>query len=308
MVLYFSTKFIDQVAEKTTFEMNFLARDLSLLIDSVYASPGNLMIDYPNSTFWFSFAFNDRTVKVFEGKEVVKSIRTYYPFIENQGLVLERIITPKRMLKSEEKTKRDSFFVGNFYTQAPDLSPETSVKLRLVRYGDIIDVEKQNESVVDLRTLRCSMIGAKGVFPREVASIWTQNNDLKQEIEKVRSGLHKVIILIRYGENPDTSINNIKAYVPVNQANFAQSKYLGCRILNELISNKALASLIKNDNLMDFTGLSVVPVDIGLDSQEKYTIILEIGNTQIEEAKSILSNKKVLNDAIGISIENALIG
>jgi len=308
LVLYFSTNFIDEVAEKTTFEMNFLARDLSLLVDSIYASPGNFMIDYPDTTFWFSFAFKDLSVKVFEGEEVIKKIRTQYPFMENQGLKLERIITPARTLKPEERTKGDAFFVGNFYAQKPELSPETSVRLRLVRYGDIIDVEKQNESVMDLRALRCSEIGAKSAFPRDVASVWTQKEDIKSEVERVRSGLHRIIILIRYGDNPDTSINNIKAYVPVNQVKFAQSKYLGCMVLNELLSNKAVMSLIKNDNLADFTGLSVVPVDIGLSQEEKYIIILEIGNTGIEEARNILSHKDVLNDAVGKSIENVLVG
>ncbi|MFC1704942.1 hypothetical protein ACFLZ6_01285 [Nanoarchaeota archaeon] len=310
LVLYYSTKYIDTIAEKTTFEKNFLARDLGLLTDAVYVSPGNLVIDYPNSTLWFGFSFGENRVSVFESSDAMEHGKGKYSYMEEKGLEFEKTISPEKDVEDKKSLVHKIPFINNFYAFAPDLEPGTFVNLRFLRAGDTIDIVEQKEQVPNLKQLKCSAIGVKSGFSGDYISTWSTAS-IKQAITDAKKtegkkGIHDIIILFRHGNNPDKTVNNIKAYIPINQENFAQSKYLGCAILNELITNEELKKTIKEEQLVDITGISVVPIDVGLTKDNKHVVVIEIGNAQIEQEKSILAKERVLNRAIKTSIENAL--
>ena len=308
IVLYLTTKYIDDIAEKTTFEKNFLARDLALLTDTVYTPSGNLWMDYPNTTLWFSFSFGDNLVKVFEGKIPPVRIRARYPYIEDKDLRLQKMITPIKDIEEKKPITEHIPLIKNFYSYQPELKQGTFVNLRFLRSGDSIDVDEQKEIAPDLRKLKCSLFGRKPDFPQGERNYYTSWStvSIEEALMEERPGIHNITILFRYGNNSDKTINNIKAYIPINQVNLAESKYLGCLILNELIANKELKSAIQDENLVDFTGLSVVPIDVGLARADRYTLVLEIGNLQIEQDKDILAKEQILNRAIKTSIENAI--
>lgn len=104
--------FVNSVVESTIFEKNYLARDLAMLTNTVYSSPGDLSYTYSETSrkFMFFFDFKHNGVEVTDkssagfsssipgdsnirGKEVAESdLPASYPFAENKNLVFGPVI------------------------------------------------------------------------------------------------------------------------------------------------------------------------------------------------------------------------
>lgn len=70
------------IQETTYFEKNFLVRDMATVINALYASPGNIIVNYDKSTYWFSYEFNKDNVAVFDETSTLK-MKTRYPIISD---------------------------------------------------------------------------------------------------------------------------------------------------------------------------------------------------------------------------------
>ncbi len=65
------TMFVAQIANSTLLEKNYLARDIALLVDTAYASPGQLNYVYERDISRYIVAFEDNHVKVRTESDVI---------------------------------------------------------------------------------------------------------------------------------------------------------------------------------------------------------------------------------------------
>ncbi|MEK6947427.1 MAG: hypothetical protein AABX32_07515 [Nanoarchaeota archaeon] len=98
--------FINSVVDSTIFEKNYLARDLAMLTNTVYSSPGDLSYIYSENSgkHMFIFDFKHNSVQVTDkssaglsssipGKENTDStLPASYPFAENKNLAFGPVI------------------------------------------------------------------------------------------------------------------------------------------------------------------------------------------------------------------------
>ncbi len=54
------------ISASTWFEKRYLAKDIALSVDTLYASPYDITIAYPHETFSFSYRFSKNSVTVFD--------------------------------------------------------------------------------------------------------------------------------------------------------------------------------------------------------------------------------------------------
>ena len=74
---------VNSEVKGTTFEKNYFARDSALLINTIYASPGDIEYNYPDKTDNFIFDFRQNKVGVYEQHEQVEGGIVEYPFAED---------------------------------------------------------------------------------------------------------------------------------------------------------------------------------------------------------------------------------
>jgi len=79
-------QFITDVVEQTIFEKNYLARDLSLLVNTLYAAPGEVSYNYGEDLNSFILNFEESKLSVFEKDEKEEDVITFYLFAENEEL------------------------------------------------------------------------------------------------------------------------------------------------------------------------------------------------------------------------------
>lgn len=308
IVFFLMLWYVDQVVESTTFEKNFLARDSALLIDALYASPGNIAIDYPQNTFWFSFNFDKNKVEVYEaGSSSIRKPDSY--FIEDKNIKFEhKEIKPEREVENKESIIEKYFTpLSYFYTSGPDLEEGTFVRLIFGKIGKEIIVDEQGKIELEDKLLECPDVkedgtpaGAQPVYIRPIINPGTLTQD---EINSVRGA--SVSILTFLGDYPDENINDIRAYISSSEGK-EKSKRLACLILNNIIKNDELKAIIKNNNLLGITGIGISPTDSwSVVDEGNVVVILKIGNINIENDKNIIRNDEA-RAAIDSSINRAV--
>ena len=87
---------IAKQSSSTRFEKTFLAKDIAMFVDSIYASPNNLVVKYPQKTHDFSFRFEKSKVIVFN-KEESFTLEESFPFTEDTKIEFEyKVIPPEQ--------------------------------------------------------------------------------------------------------------------------------------------------------------------------------------------------------------------
>lgn len=87
---------VNSEVKGTAFEKNYFARDSALLINTIYASPGDIEYNYPDKTGNFIFDFKQNKVGVYEQHELVEGGVAGYPFAEdiNYYFIYKKILPP----------------------------------------------------------------------------------------------------------------------------------------------------------------------------------------------------------------------
>ena len=138
--------YVDRASEETTFEKNFLARDIALLIDALYASPGNVNLEYPQDTFWFTFEFNKNQVQVYDVTEIPTPTlidRAVYPYIEDSNLEFSyKIITPENKAKKSKSILVRYPPFSWFTSDRPAEEEGTSVSLSFIKTTKALGVNE----------------------------------------------------------------------------------------------------------------------------------------------------------------------
>src|SRR3989338_359714 len=79
-------KFVNDVAEQTIFAKNYFARDMSLLVNALYAAPGKVTTyTYDEDTSGFIFDFKDNRLTVYEDGDSVDNRNIFYLYAENKN-------------------------------------------------------------------------------------------------------------------------------------------------------------------------------------------------------------------------------
>lgn len=85
--------FVVQLATNTMMEKNYFARDLALVLDTAYASPGNLNYEYEGNASKFIVAFDNNRVGVKMQSDVLA--KEYWFADSGQGAVTEEFVEPE---------------------------------------------------------------------------------------------------------------------------------------------------------------------------------------------------------------------
>ena len=76
---------VNSEVKSTTFEKIYFARDNAMLINTIYAGPGNIQYDYQEKTDNFIFDFKQNKVEVYEQQEKIEGGAIGYPFAEDKN-------------------------------------------------------------------------------------------------------------------------------------------------------------------------------------------------------------------------------
>ena len=79
-------KFVNDVAEQTIFAKNYFARDMSLLVNALYAAPGEVSYIYNEDTSNFIFDFNSNKLTVYEEGDTEENRNILYFYAENENI------------------------------------------------------------------------------------------------------------------------------------------------------------------------------------------------------------------------------
>ena len=77
--------FVSSESAGSAFEKNYLARDNSLLISTIYSSPGDVTYNYPEKVEKYVFDFRYGRVEVYEEKEFIDAGTIGYPFSQDKN-------------------------------------------------------------------------------------------------------------------------------------------------------------------------------------------------------------------------------
>lgn len=99
--------YIDSVAKDTLFEKSYLSKDIALMINTIYASPGELSYTYANDKAElnkFEFNFGDQKVRIKEAKSD-KKLDVEYPYGEDlkTPFSAQRISNSNKLVFSKTK-------------------------------------------------------------------------------------------------------------------------------------------------------------------------------------------------------------
>jgi len=269
--------FVDDIRDNSLFEKMFLARDLAILIDTLYVAPGSVDVNYLKDTFWFSYHFAPGKVEVYDETDGIDLRRETYFFVEDNNIFFE-----EKELSYEEE-------------------PEKKVQLRFLKSEDRIEV-KEGIGVDGIPKILCpklesvETVEGKTLFtPALIPLSHLGNREFK---EKVKGAF--VAVISYAGSDIDSNVNNIIAYVFSSSPKMKESRRMACLILNEIISNEELKKIIEKNNLNNITGINVALTD-GFDilEQGNIAILLKIGNKEIEKEKNILENEEAMQAIMG---------
>jgi len=78
-------QFVNDVAEQTIFAKNYFARDMSLLVNALYAAPGDVAYIYNEDTSKFIFGFSNNKLTVYEQGDSEDNRNIFYFYAENEN-------------------------------------------------------------------------------------------------------------------------------------------------------------------------------------------------------------------------------
>lgn len=83
--------FVKDAATQTVFEKNYLSKDISSLINTLYSSPGEIEYAYNENTKPFILDFRQSQLEIYK-KEEKSSPHIFYPFAEDKGIKFNHVV------------------------------------------------------------------------------------------------------------------------------------------------------------------------------------------------------------------------
>ncbi|MBI4918366.1 N-acetylmuramoyl-L-alanine amidase [archaeon] len=320
IVLLYLLWFVNGTAAKTSFERQFLSKDLSLIIDTILSLPGNFNLLYsphkPEFQGNFTFMFSNETVTVKDEGE------NYNRYLGRKDIILK----PTTIIPSKEGTilkiikTGDQIDVSNIYEKKKVFDRQincygTHKKINsfILDAGHLFNPESKyndpgfmNEEVkeADLTLILGQAIKnlAKD-FTFEETRFLERATEGKQagldtpisiteRIEKIKNSQSDALVSLHFG-NYDGKFY-LKAFV--HPKNFEENYKLACSVINEV------AQGLYSEHDKEIDGLAVIPLnpDYSGDKNNKVLsakdgFVLEVGSVQ-----NHLTDKELLTVAKGV--------
>ena len=288
----------------------YLARDMALVIDTLFSSPGNVIINYTQNVSNYYIDFNKNSTTVYKKTQIDGMS---YKFVGYKGFEMD--LTLENPAKIQFAKINDEIFIGeslkkNLNTLQCDETTGESLKDKKI----LVDPGYEKDNVNPSNEI----CGIANSFIFKVTNAWvnyfnifsTRNIHEYDEDEGIisincndpsktdESSEADVVISLRAGKDEDTTKNNIKAFIVSGSVKEKESRKLACLIINYILENKALDGI-------KITGASIVPVDVEATDkdfpegiQDEIFVMLEIGNSESDNGKELLKKIPELGDSI----------
>jgi len=288
MVLSFIFSYIGEVGEQTSFQKRFLANDLALMVDTLYASPGNIYINYPQNTLWFGVSFTTNQVEVFEKEKDSPNLKETAYFLEDKNVdfVYESFI-PKERYKEKKSFFKKYFPIFDLMNRFKhDITINQTLNLTFFKSDK--DIKMSDGGPLPILTqIRCDtdpelddseFIFLKGSGDND---FFQSNLYVFNELGKVIGGeelsdeveANSIIFTVIFKENQESDY--IKSYFDAELSNELLSP-ISCNLVNEILSTgfgeAAYAASIPSNKIT-----LNEKVELGF-SQYKNIMLLEMGN------------------------------
>lgn len=288
VITFFLLKYVGKVGDTTTFQKRFLAEDMSLLIDTLYAVPGNVYINYPQTTLWFGIQFSKNTVEVFEEENEARGFRGRGDFIEDKRTKFQYgTYKPK-----DKFVKKENFFekylpIFVLLSESQKIEKNQTLNLTFIKKDNELEVVN-NQPFPNLNNLYCQntsnlqlifvIDNNNGNFYNSAGNLFDELGSTVEKNDLISMNIRgKVLLYLKLNEK--ASFNYIKSYY---DAELDIASGISCSLANELsnlYNTEVVATIPWNKaSLIDKSGISSSNI-----------LILEIGKN------GAFSNKELEN-------------
>ena len=290
----------------------YLAKDMALVMDSLYSSPGgNLIVNYTQNASKFTVSIDEEKALLYKAGIGTDEISRKFIGTGTDKIDEKLLEKPDKIqfAKIGNEILIDNLIKANLNILTCDeFSGEKLINKKiLVDPGYEKNSIKPSGEMCGIANSFVSKLTATGVsslnifstrnldeYDENVGIISINCNDLSKS-EKLYDA--DVVISLRSGKDKDTT-NNIKAFIVSGSEKEKESKKLACLIINSILENKDLGDI-------KITGASVVPINLEVTDNDfpdgiknKIFVMLEIGNTESEQGKLLLEKVSELGDSI----------
>jgi len=325
-LLLISTSF--RIADSKTPNKVYVANDLALVMDSIFSSPGNIIINYTENVSNYTIEFNKDSILIYSIDKNLDNVERKFvgykdytmdiKFTKPKSIQFARIggeiIVDKKINKNintlscnkiiidnTENLKDKKILVDPGYEKGKTKPSEEMCNIANSFIFKITNAWVNYPNILSTRNFKYS--GDKGIL--------SINCDDPSKSDKPSEA--DVIISLRTGKDNDIEKNNIKAFIVSGSDKEKESKKLACLIINSILENKDLDEV-------NITGVSIVPVDLETTDEnfpkyiflkngekaenfnaadfDKIFVLLEIGNSESEDGKELLKKITKLGDSI----------
>ncbi|NQV09291.1 N-acetylmuramoyl-L-alanine amidase [Candidatus Woesearchaeota archaeon] len=292
MVFVILLAYVNSIRDNTLLEKNYLARDVALMVDSVYAAPGKINVGYSFGSIDlldFSFGFNEQRAGVLEenGEQTIK-----FPYADNKIFFSPLSIGFMRtgeliFIRSSNRLRIGGDIKENLNKiDCPVVETKEDKKRMIIDAGhggsdsgfvntnDALNESKITQQIARVFGLYMEDMKDEGFFVEFTRDVrYDSERPMDKRLLVIGQSSSNILISMHVGED-DEEINNIKAFVPFESK---KSVKLACNIINSLL-----------DEYDDITGASIIPSE-DIILQKPVSVLLELGNIQAD--KDILNKK-----------------
>ncbi|MBI2576924.1 hypothetical protein HYV84_06930 [Candidatus Woesearchaeota archaeon] len=334
VVFLIAVRYVDFQLDQTTFEKRYLANDIALLVDALYASPHPIVYSYPQQTFWFTYGFQKKGIIVSENTLLAsKAGATFTP--DANAPFPEKDLVPEKPIADSNSIIKTFLKPLDWFTSPKFTLPEgASVKINFVRTPKGIDVAEKPFSLPPF-AIPCPILSVKENLgdltflldagdekeknPAITGSIIaTAATILKQKAKQLLHTRQGTIEAPANDRLPETEVDAAKKQaditIRVETGNYADERlvlkaYYAPSANPELeMKSKKLACLAANEfgkKLPGLEGASLIESPFAGIPADKIGVVLKIGNRNIPPDQNPLAQPSALSD-MGISLAAAI--
>jgi len=260
-VYWILQSYIDSVAKDTMFEKSYLSKDLALLIDTIYSSPGEVDYLYTNDRAElnkFEFDFDKQKVSVveIEGKEKIK---VEYPYGEDL-----------RFPYSGKKIQRVNQIALSKTKSNLEINPNFKSKIEKIKCPDIntkLDVKKLRILIYSSEAGTAENIGKK--LAEKLKSSFKEATYSDLDKAKAKSKDFDLILGVKFNiDDKEKNVIKTSIYSLASEDVKEKSHKLACRMINKLIDE---------DYPITYAYMGIYDL-MPIKEKDKINVVLDLGN------------------------------
>ena len=315
--------YVRSVERDTLFDKIYLTKDIALLINTAYSSPGNLFYTYSSDELdlsLFDFYFKDGFVTI---KENPDGNELYFPYAADSSFETElpNIVSPEKIefAKTDNKLQaKESLTYDLNQLSCPNIGIEGKLSSQSIvvdpGHGAVSGEPKDpglEFKDYNLRDKKEAYITAdianhiEGALDNVELTRYSDSYETTEArltvIEEHNAG---IVISIHIG-NYSNNHNSVKAFIkhnPGNPETYLKSRKLACMILNEFSSK------------LELDGIVIVPIDTStlaeedpmqiINFEDKIAVLFEIGNINTVQGRKMFNDISKTSNSIKQGLTN----